>query len=169
MWKLGLEGSLYPARRIQSMRKHLAHNRGSNSAKGLMRRFPFAILFWGICWLLIGCSSPSPALTITTTTLATAVENAPYSATLGATGGTPPYTWSILSGTLPSGITLSSAGVLSGTPASLGTFDFTVQVLDSANTQAAVRVQGGIHENAAKTFRPIDARGVFITTGLGAR
>ena len=108
-------------------------------------------------------------LTITTTTLATAVENAPYSATLGASGGTPPYTWSILSGTLPSGITLSSTGVLSGTPASLGTFDFTVQVLDSANTQAAVRVQGGIHENAAKTFRTIGARGVLLATGLGAR
>ena len=124
--------------------------------------------------LLIGCSSPSSTsvpttLAITTTSLATAVENAPYSATLGASGGTPPYTWSILSGTLPSGITLSSTGVLSGTPASLGTFDFTVQVLDSANTQAAVRVQGGIHENAAKTFRTIGARGVLLATGLGAR
>ena len=124
--------------------------------------------------LLIGCSSPSSTsvpttLAITATSLATAVENAPYSATLGASGGTPPYTWSILSGTLPSGITLSSTGVLSGTPASLGTFDFTVQVLDSANTQAAVRVQGGIHENAAKTFRTIGARGVLLATSLGAR
>ena len=45
-----------------------------------------------------------------------AAVNSAYSDTLTATGGTTPYTWSVNSGTLPAGLTLSSAGVLSGTP-----------------------------------------------------
>jgi len=56
-----------------------------------------------------------------------------YSQTLAATGGTTPYAWSITSRTLPDGLSLnSSSGVISGTPISPGTWNFTVQVTDSA-------------------------------------
>jgi hypothetical protein len=72
------------------------------------------------------------ALSIITTTLPNAVEGSPYLQTLSATGGVPPYSWAIQSGSLPAGITLSSAGVLSGTPSVSGSFIFTVQVTDSA-------------------------------------
>jgi large repetitive protein len=54
-----------------------------------------------------------------------------YSYTLTATGGTTPYTWSVNAGTLPPGITLSSAGVLSGTPTTTGSYPFTVNVVDA--------------------------------------
>jgi hypothetical protein len=84
-------------------------------------------------------TSPAP-LTITSTTLPGAQVGASYSATLGASGGTPAYTWSISSGSLPAGLALSSAGVISGTPTSSGTANFTVQVADSgspAQTQTA--------------------------------
>ncbi len=47
-----------------------------------------------------------------------------------ATGGTSPYTWS-KTGTLPAGLTLSSAGVLSGTPTTAATYNFTVIATDS--------------------------------------
>jgi large repetitive protein len=60
-----------------------------------------------------------------------AAVNAPYSVTLTATGGTTPYTWSVNAGTLPPGLTLSSAGVLSGTPTTTGTYPFTVNVVDA--------------------------------------
>jgi len=73
-----------------------------------------------------------------------------YSQTLAATGGTTPYTWSIASGTLPDGLSLdSSSGVISGTPISPGTWDFTVQVSDSGGGTATatftiqVTVSGG--------------------------
>ena len=60
-----------------------------------------------------------------------AAVNAAYSDTLTATGGTTPYTWSVNAGTLPAGITLSAAGVLSGTPTVTGSYPFTVNVIDA--------------------------------------
>ena len=73
-------------------------------------------------------------LTITTTTLSDATANSAYSTTLQAFGGNGVYTWSISSGSLPTGITLDpSTGILSGTPASAGTANFTAQVVDTSN------------------------------------
>ena len=81
-------------------------------------------------------SSPS----ITTSSLPAGTQNATYSATLAATGGTTPYTWSVTSGTLPAGLALApSTGVISGTPTAAGTTNFTVKVTD-ANSQAATKV-----------------------------
>jgi len=83
-----------------------------------------------------GTSSPPP-LTITTTSFPGGTQNAPYSAVLSATGGTTPYAWSILSGSLPLGLTLNSAsGIISGTPTGSGTAAFTVQVVDANSQQA---------------------------------
>jgi hypothetical protein len=60
--------------------------------------------------------APSP-LTITTTSLPDGKQGAPYSQTLSATGGKPPYTWSLTGGRLPFGLTLNpSTGQISGTP-----------------------------------------------------
>jgi hypothetical protein len=58
----------------------------------------------------------NPSLTITTTSVPNGTEGVSYSQTLSATGGTAPYTWSTGAQGPPSGISLSSSGVLSGTP-----------------------------------------------------
>jgi hypothetical protein len=59
---------------------------------------------------------PKPALAITTTSLPGATEGVPYSATLAATGGTTPFTWSVTG--LPAGLSVDpTTGVISGTPA----------------------------------------------------
>ena len=74
---------------------------------------------------------PSP-LTITTTSLPGATEDVRYAAVLEATGGTENYTWSLVSGG-GSGLTLTPAGVLSGTPTAPGTFGITFEVNDGEN------------------------------------
>jgi hypothetical protein len=77
---------------------------------------------------------PPADLIITTTSLANGTAGVAYSATLAATGGVTPYVWSIVSGSLPAGLSLNaSTGVISGTPTSAGTSSFTVQVTDAQN------------------------------------
>lgn len=80
----------------------------------------------------------NPALVITTTSLPDGYPGAAYSRTLAATGGKTAYTWTKTAGTLPAGLALSSAGVISGTPTAAGTSSFTVQVKD-ANTTTATK------------------------------
>jgi hypothetical protein len=76
-------------------------------------------------------------LAITTTTLAQAKFGTSYTQVLAASGGITPLTWSLAPGSapLPGGLSLSSAGVISGTPNAVGTFTFTVRVGDSATPQ----------------------------------
>lgn len=85
--------------------------------------------------VLFLCVSASAALasgpSIQTISLPGAVARQPYSQTLSATGGTLPYTWSVVSGNLPFDVSLSAAGVLDGRPAADGTFNFVVRVSDA--------------------------------------
>lgn len=80
----------------------------------------------------------APAPTITTASpLPNGSTTGAYSQTFAATGGSGTgYVWSLFSGSLPNGITLSSGGVLSGTPTQAGNFNFTIEVTDSANRSA---------------------------------
>lgn len=75
------------------------------------------------------------SFTITTDSLPSGTEEFTYpSTTLEATDGTTPYAWSIISGSLPPGLSLNTGtGVISGTPTRDGSYNFTVQVLDSDN------------------------------------
>jgi len=62
-----------------------------------------------------------------------------YSHAFPASGGTPPYTFSIIAGELPTGLTLDAAtGIVSGVPSQPGLFSFTIQVTDSAAGVASV-------------------------------
>ncbi len=91
-----------------------------------------------------GAVTTSPALSLTVAvrppliepvTLPPAVVGAPYNQTLPVSGSGP-FTWSIVSGAPPAGITLSPSGVLNGTATVAGTFTFTVQVTDANQAQA---------------------------------
>jgi hypothetical protein len=85
--------------------------------------------------------SIAPALTITTKSLPIGYVSSTYSATLAATGGTSKgYSWSVRTGSLPSGVKLSAAGVLSGKPGAAGTFSVTFQVKDSLLHVAAAKL-----------------------------
>jgi hypothetical protein len=75
--------------------------------------------------------SDSSLFMITTKILDSGEKNKPYSDFLRASGGTKPYTWGIISGSLPSALNLNSAtGEIYGTPTTAGTFSFTTQVTD---------------------------------------
>ena len=81
-----------------------------------------------------------PALTtpvmVTTTSLPMAWAGTAYQTTLQAYAGTPPYSWRVSSGSLPSGLSVSTSGVLSGTAAVASTSSFVVTVTDSATPTA---------------------------------
>jgi uncharacterized protein (TIGR03437 family) len=75
--------------------------------------------------------NPGP-LSISSASLPGGTVNVLYSQALGATGGLPPYTWSVIAGSLPQGLSLSTSGIVSGTPGTPGSFSFGVEVSDTA-------------------------------------
>ncbi len=118
-------------------------------------------------------NKPSTLAITTTSPLTAGTMNAAYSASLAAAGGTAPYTWSVISGTLPKGISLSGAGVLSGTPTVAGSNSFTVQVADSGRTPqtASLAATLAISDSAvsiATTTLPLAAVSVAYTATLAA-
>jgi hypothetical protein len=78
---------------------------------------------------------PPPPLQITSANLPSGTTAMGYTGPLNATGGVPPYTWSISAGQLPAGLTLTTqtngTGSITGTPILAGTSNFTVAVTDS--------------------------------------
>ena len=92
--------------------------------------------------LLINKSSGGGTLTITTNSLPEAMIGGTYSFQLTAVYGVPPYRWTV-SG-LPSGLTCSAAGLISGVVAkgdSVGAYALTIKVTDSASTHAVMVVK----------------------------
>ena len=109
---------------------HVADVLVDGSSVGAVTSYTFTYVTAGHT---ISASFAIEPLTITTSSpLPDGWVGTAYNQTLNATGGLTPYTWSITSGSLPSGLTLnSSTGVISGTPTTTGTSDFIVQVADS--------------------------------------
>jgi hypothetical protein len=78
------------------------------------------------------CNAVCPLITVNPATLPTDVPlNVPYSVTISATGGTAPYAFAVPPSSLPPGLTLTSGGLLSGTPTTTGTWIFTIIATDA--------------------------------------
>ncbi|MBI5084638.1 MAG: putative Ig domain-containing protein [Acidobacteria bacterium] len=111
-------------------------------------------------------------LTITTPSpLINGSVGAPYSVTLGVLGGTAPYTWTLLSGSLPVGMTLSPAGTLAGTPTSSTNSIFSVRVTDvigSTTTQSYNLYIGSGLTVTTNSPLPNGMVGTPYSTSLGA-
>jgi hypothetical protein len=85
-------------------------------------------------------------LSVSTSSLPDAAVGTPYSATLRAAGGSPPYTWDVTSGSLPDSLSLDGgAGEISGVPSAEGFFTFTAQVTDSAPDTASRELSITVH------------------------
>jgi len=106
---------------------------------------------------------------ITTTTLPGGFVGTAYSQTLVATGSTP-ITWVLYSGDLPGGLTLSGAGVISGTPAAAGTFNFVVEATNPQgdDTQAlTIVIATPVVIPTAPVTIPLDSAGL-LSANAGA-
>ena len=102
---------------------------------------------------------------ISTATLPSGQTNVAYNGTVSAFGGVPPYSWSIVAGSLPSGLSLTNGGVFGGTPARSGNYGFTLRVTDAASQQAQQAYTLSIGEPLVTSQLMVGARGVAWTFG----
>ena len=110
-------------------------------------------------------------LSVTTTQLPQGVTGQSYSVQLQATGGEPPYAWAITSGTLPPGLTMTSAGVLSGIPTTAGSYSITVQATDQFNQTASANLSITVIQGTliiTTQSLPNGTQGVAYNATLGA-
>ncbi len=96
----------------------------------------------------------------------------PYSGGLFARGGTPPYTWSIVGGSLPAGLRLfqqsgSSIGAISGTPTSSGISNFRARVTDSAFQTAEQDLSIPVYTVTQENESPVAYQGAWYPNKNG--
>jgi Putative Ig domain len=90
-------------------------------------------------------------VTITTTNPPAAVVGTLYSTTLAASGGFPPYTWAVSTGTLPDELSISTAGVISGTPSASGMTPITVTATDTDGDVGTANITITVNASATVT------------------
>ena len=80
-----------------------------------------------------GAGTSAVSIVLSPSSLTAPVIGSAYSQTISASGGTSPYTFAVTTGSLPTGLSLSTSGVISGTPTAVGSFTFRIQATDSAS------------------------------------
>lgn len=109
-----------------------------------------------------------PVPTVTPAVLPTGQVGQAYPATtIGATGGTAPYVaWAIVAGALPAGLSFNTAtGQITGTPTGAGTFNFTVQVTDTAGQTDTENFSIVVSAQPIPTLDNAPANGICWTVG----
>jgi sugar lactone lactonase YvrE len=125
---------------------------------------PFTGLLWG------QVDNPPPLLVQSRGMVAWSEKSA-FADSLTASGGVPPYAWQIAAGSLPTGLSLSQNGVISGTPSIGGTSNFTVRVVDakgfSAEGQLKIRIIPKVSSGGGVFFRNLAGTLFGTYTGSG--
>lgn len=121
--------------------------------------------------LLVVFFSPrlASAVAITTTSVPNGTVQTPYSAVINASGGCTPYSWTIVSGTLPPGITPKVSGSttsldLAGTPTKAGSYSFQASVTDCrrsvSNASYKIVIQSGANHVVDLTWKPSTSKNI---------
>ncbi len=129
-------------------------------------------------WIIAGRPVAPPLSITTASTLPAGTVNKSYSITLAKFGGTPSFSWTVFSGSLPPGLTLNpSTGQISGTPTTAGKFLATIRVRDSGNPSQSAQelfsltinsppspppTSGGIGGTLTITGAPASVGGTFV-------
>jgi surface antigen len=125
---------------------------------------------WPNGFIYLGGVGAAPS--ITTTSIPSDMVGDPYTASLGASGGAAPYHWSVAGGSLPPGLTLNAGGTISGTPASNGSYSFTVTVTGANNASSSetlamnVYPGGNLLANGSFTFPPSPWQVIPVGSGV---
>ncbi len=117
----------------------------------------------------------APQIVFALAALPQATHAGAFNQTISVSGGTAPYTYAVTAGSLPQGVSLSTAGVLAGAPSQAGSFAFTVEVRDANGfsgtqayeltvAQAAQAIAGFSANPAAPVFSP---NGTFSLVATG--
>lgn len=104
--------------------------------------------------LAVAAPALPPVVISAPSTLPNGTQGASYNYQLTATGGSGTYAWSVLSGSLPPGVSLSTSGLLSGSPTSFGTFNATLQAT-SGNQSVSKTLQFVIAPPAVAVLMPL--------------
>lgn len=109
-------------------------------------------------------SAPSVLPVITTTSLPAGTVGTAYSSAFAATGGTAPYSWEIIAGALPLGLSLFLDGRIVGTPTLSGSSLFIVRVVDAAGVFSDATLNMTIGGGSTPPPAPVPAPGAFAKT-----
>jgi uncharacterized protein (TIGR03437 family) len=107
-----------------------------------------------------------PNISLAPATLPNGNVGSPYNQTITASGGTGPYVISVFSGSLPGGLTLSNAGVISGIPSAAGTFNATIRAADAGACSGQIAVQIVIEPRLITSVSSANYRGERLTTEM---
>ncbi|WP_287595528.1 putative Ig domain-containing protein [Thermomonas sp.] len=137
----------------------------SNNGSGTTDVFEFAdgsLTGAGDVRVTITITPSASAITVSPASLPTLTAGTPFSQTLSSSGGVAPYTYNVQSGALPPGLTLSSSGILSGTPTQRGAYSFSVRSTDSTSPTAQFVDKGYTGTVANPTLTLTTASGTAI-------
>ncbi len=116
--------------------------------------------------ITVGAAAPSNIL-ITTVALPNVVYGASYTVQMAATGGTTSYTWSVASGSFPSGISMSSAGLISGSStAAAGAYSVTLRCSDTSSQTTTKQFNFSMLANTSNVIFTIETGTQYNETNM---